>query len=599
MWAIQPLWAALAAFALAYLLAWVAEAAKSRVGVPDRPPLEAPPGSERVLAGVGIYLALVIPLLLLAPKHPALYAVIITSGAAFFLGVMDDFWALPRWLKLVALIALAWVATRLGIEIDFIKPPFMPQLFPLGGWSTPITMIWILAVTYAVMFSRRLPGLVCGLVGITSLTFLLVTLLQGQIAGGPLTICLASALAGASLGYARYDFPPSRLRLGSAAHLSLGVALAATSILGALKNTAFLVMVLPALAFGLPLLNTTYAVIFDSRKGKRSFAIAPQREFLHESLIRGGLSLRRCVILLYAALAYLCAVALLLVLLITVSFLIKLLILAVLLIGGFVLFFCAAKIASQREVVPAEKEAKVDLLGVPVSRTDMAGALSRIQEFIVSRSPHMVVTSDSSAIVRARRDPELQSILQAADLVTPDGAGVVWMAKVLDLPLWERVSGVDLVEGICRLAAEQGYSVYLLGAAPGVAEEAAGNLKSRHPGLKVAGTHHGYFLEEEESQIVEEIRSLEPEVLFVALGIPKQEKWIRRHLERLPVSVAIGVGGSFDVISGRVKRAPRWMQRAGLEWLYRTWREPKRIPRLLALPRLVLMTLAQKFLRRR
>jgi N-acetylglucosaminyldiphosphoundecaprenol N-acetyl-beta-D-mannosaminyltransferase len=211
----------------------------------------------------------------------------------------------------------------------------------------------------------------------------------------------------------------------------------------------------------------------------------------------------------------------------------------------------------------------------------------------------MIATTDSSAIVRAHKDEELAAILKAADLVTPDGAGVVWMAKVLGLPIEQRVSGVDLVDKICARATRQNWSIYLLGAAPGVSDAAAEILQQRHPGLRVAGCMHGYYTAQEEPSIIEAIIAARPDVLFVGFGIPKQEKWIARYMQQLNVPVAIGVGGSFDVISGRIQRAPKWMQSAGLEWLYRTLQQPKRLPRLLALPRLLLMTLREVYQRRR
>jgi N-acetylglucosaminyldiphosphoundecaprenol N-acetyl-beta-D-mannosaminyltransferase len=211
----------------------------------------------------------------------------------------------------------------------------------------------------------------------------------------------------------------------------------------------------------------------------------------------------------------------------------------------------------------------------------------------------MVATTDSSAVVKAHQDEELAAILRNADLVTPDGAGVVWMAKVLGLPVESRVSGVDLVDRICAAGAQRNWSVYLIGAAPGVADEAAKKLSERHPGIRIAGVTNGYYPAEEESQVVARIAELRPDVLFVGFGIPKQEKWIARYLRQLGVPVAIGVGGSFDVISGRLKRAPRWMQVAGLEWLFRTLQQPKRLPRLLTLPKLMWMTLGETLRRLR
>jgi N-acetylglucosaminyldiphosphoundecaprenol N-acetyl-beta-D-mannosaminyltransferase len=288
-------------------------------------------------------------------------------------------------------------------------------------------------------------------------------------------------------------------------------------------------------------------------------------------------------------------VALLLSLLVRASFLIKLGLVAGALGFGFMVFFFVSRILSE----PKETgEDLVDMFGVPIARIDMRGVLERVDQFVEGRRPHMIVTSDTPILVRAHDDQRFQEVVRSADIVTADGRGVVWMARVLGLPIRERVSGADLVERICERAAERGYSVYLIGAQPGVADEAARVLQSRYPGLRIAGTYHGYFSKDEEPAVVAAIAAAQPDVLLVAFGAPKQELWIREHLDQIQAPVAIGVGGTFDVLAGRVKRAPQWVQRAGLEWLYRALREPKRLPRLIALPRLVWMTLKDALRRR-
>ncbi|MHB9133141.1 MAG: WecB/TagA/CpsF family glycosyltransferase [Armatimonadota bacterium] len=234
-----------------------------------------------------------------------------------------------------------------------------------------------------------------------------------------------------------------------------------------------------------------------------------------------------------------------------------------------------------------EAESRVELLDVPVDPITMPQALSLIDSFIRSRRPHHIFTADASGIELAQHDSELLEIIRLADLVTPDGAGVLLGTNLLGQRLPERVSGVDLVEAISALAAQQGHLVYLFGAAEGVAQAAAEQLQARHPGLTVVGIRNGYFTPEDEPAIVREIAEKRPDVLFVALGIPKQEKFIRGHFEELGVPVMIGIGGSFDVISGRLQRAPHWMQRSGLEWLYRLRQDPKRLPRLAALPQFI------------
>jgi len=546
----------------------------------------------RLASGLVILVAFWLPLAALY-REPRVGALLRVSLAVFALGLADDFSTLPRWLKAAAVAGLAVWAAALGLRIDVVKEPFGQQMLSLGAWSWVATVIWLTGVTGAIVLSRRLQGLGTGLVAVVSLTFLVVALLQRSTVGTG-TACLAAVLAGAMLGYLRYDFPPARLPVGSAGYYFLGFSLAGISVLGALKNTAFLTIVIPLLLFGVPLLDTTYATVL--RVGSRhTLALSPRREFLHTMLMREGLGPRRCVAIYCTFAAYLGALAVLLVLMITVSFVAKLVVLGALLLFGGVGFYCAVRIASRPPA--AEGSERVELFDIPVDRTDMEGALRRIRQFVEERSPHMVVTSDSSAIVRSQSDQEFKQIMRSADLVTPDGAGVVWAARVLGLPIWERVSGVDLMQRVCELAAGEGYSVYLLGAQPGVAAAAAHNLAERYPGLRIAGTRHGYFTPEEEPAIVGEIARLRPDVLFVAFGLPKQEKWIRRYLEELQVPVAVGVGGSFDVISGRLKRAPRWMQVAGVEWLYRSLKEPKRFKRLGALPRFVLMALRERWRR--
>ena len=231
------------------------------------------------------------------------------------------------------------------------------------------------------------------------------------------------------------------------------------------------------------------------------------------------------------------------------------------------------------------------ILGIKISAVDTATTLATIEEFIRSGRPHMVVTADSSAVVLARKDRELREIINSADLVTPDSVGILWAARRFGTPLPERVSGVDVVESLCDRAARSGYRVFLLGAAPGVAEAAAEKLQQKYPGLTVAGTHHGFFRPEDSASVVRKIRESKPDILFVGMGIPLQEKWLYRHLDELRVPVSMGVGGTFDVVSGKVKRAPKWLQRHGLEWIFRLANNPRKIRKCLTLPVFVLMVL--------
>lgn len=226
----------------------------------------------------------------------------------------------------------------------------------------------------------------------------------------------------------------------------------------------------------------------------------------------------------------------------------------------------------------------VDVLDVHVHNVSMQEALQRIQGFIAERGPHHVVTLDASMCVLAGRDLELRRIIQQAHLITPDSAGVLWACRRSGHPLQERVSGVDLVERLCALSSKAGIRLFFLGAAPGVAEQAAETMRARYPGCQIVGTQDGYYRRDQEPAVLQAIQDAAPHVLCVALGIPKQEKWIDTRRSALDVPVMIGVGGTFDVLSGRVPRAPRWMQRAGLEWLHRLIRNPRKLAKVRTLP---------------
>jgi N-acetylglucosaminyldiphosphoundecaprenol N-acetyl-beta-D-mannosaminyltransferase len=579
------LWAAVMvglALAISYLLPRLAG---MRIAQPDQDelPQGVRPRRQWTISGLSIIIALCLPLFLIGGNVPEIRAAAVLALLGGLAGLANDIIGLPRLLQAALAVGIAAVGVPLGITITELKPPFTTHMVALGAWRIPVTMAWMLAVTYAVVLCRRLPKLTAGLVTIIATTMAIAALAVGPSRSAPAAGLIGLTLAGAAAAASRRSYPS----LGSSAHWAMGFTLAAITVAGMLKNTAFLVIGVPLLALGVPVGETTYAIVYGGRRGPR-LAVGQRREWLHEALIRSGLSPRRTIALFYAATIYLCAVALLLVVVVHASFLIKLALLALFLAAGFVLFFMAARIAA----TPRETdEERVDMLGVPIARIDMEGALARVEQFIQERSPHMVVTSDGTSIVRAQEDAEYQEIVRGADMVTADGRGLVWMARVLGLPVKDRVSGVDMMDRLCALAAQRGYTVYLLGAQPGVAEEAARVMETRYPGLQVAGIQHGYFAAEEEPEVVARIAAVRPDILLVAFGAPRQEKWIRRHMEAARASVAIGVGGSFDVYAGRVERAPVWMQQAGLEWLWRAARDPKRIPRLWALPRLVFITL--------
>ena len=226
----------------------------------------------------------------------------------------------------------------------------------------------------------------------------------------------------------------------------------------------------------------------------------------------------------------------------------------------------------------------IRILNSRVDQVTQADAIEWVKSFLADGAVHQVITANTLMLIEAQQNAELVQVIESAALVVPESSGVAWAAWQMGTPLDSIVPGIDLFQALCRLARDLDRSIYLLGAQPGVAEQAAVSLSAYYPGLRVAGTHHGYFSPAEEVAVVANIHEASPGFLFVALSVPAQELWIKRHLAALGVPVVMGVGGSLDVISGRLRRAPGWLRELNLEWLYRTVQEPWRLKRIIQLP---------------
>ncbi len=242
-------------------------------------------------------------------------------------------------------------------------------------------------------------------------------------------------------------------------------------------------------------------------------------------------------------------------------------------------------------------QSKITILDVNVDIVTMNNAIERIESFILAGHSRFIATANAEMVMLAQTDNELRDILNTADLVVPDGAGVVWAGRYLGAEVPERVAGYDLTQKLLERAARSGYTVFLLGAGPGIVNKAKNEAERKFPGIQIVGTQDGFFSPMDEPKIIEAIRSLQPDILLVALGVPKQEKWIYLNKNYLKVPVSIGVGGTFDVMAGTVRRAPLWMQKIHLEWFFRFLMQPSRFMRILRLPQFVIKVLAVKKVR--
>lgn len=235
---------------------------------------------------------------------------------------------------------------------------------------------------------------------------------------------------------------------------------------------------------------------------------------------------------------------------------------------------------------------KTDVLGVQYDNLTMAEALERGRALLTGDKVAYVVTPNAEMAYEALHDEEFRRVLNEADLVLPDGAGVVLGAKILKTPLKQKVAGIEFAQNMLPVYEELGSRLYLLGSKPGVAELAAEKMLEKHPGLCICGMADGYFRDEDE--VVRKINEAKADVLYVCLGAPKQEYFMYRHRQDLNVRLTAGLGGTLDGIAGTVKRAPRWMIRLQLEWLYRLIKEPRRFGRMLRLPKFVFAALKKR-----
>ncbi len=235
---------------------------------------------------------------------------------------------------------------------------------------------------------------------------------------------------------------------------------------------------------------------------------------------------------------------------------------------------------------------RIEILGVGFDNITMEQAVAEGVRLINTPGAHYAVTPNPEIVEVCRTDPEAMEAVRNADLVLADGIGIIYGAKLLGTPLKGRVTGIGFAQGLMGEMAQNGKSLFLLGAKPGVAEKAADKLRTAYPGLQIAGTRDGYF--QEDGPVLEEIRASGADVVFVCLGAPKQEKWMRKNGAASGARLLVGLGGCLDVFSGEVQRAPEIFQRLGLEWFYRLVKNPSRIGRMMKLPLFLLHTAGER-----
>jgi len=220
---------------------------------------------------------------------------------------------------------------------------------------------------------------------------------------------------------------------------------------------------------------------------------------------------------------------------------------------------------------------RIKILNTYIDALTMEETIEKVENYIKEKKCVQHVVVNAGKINLIQEDKKLRDIISSCPLINADGQGVVWASRVLGQPLPERVTGIDLFQKLVEISAQKGYRLFFFGAKEDVVVKVINIYKEKYPTLKIAGYRNGYFKEEENLEIAEQIRDTNPDILFVAFSSPKKEYWINEYMDVMKVPFAMGVGGSFDVIAGKTKRAPKWMQKCGLEWFYRFVQEPGRM----------------------
>ncbi|KRE41722.1 WecB/TagA/CpsF family glycosyltransferase [Paenibacillus sp. Soil724D2] len=248
----------------------------------------------------------------------------------------------------------------------------------------------------------------------------------------------------------------------------------------------------------------------------------------------------------------------------------------------------------QSKVTSANTIPKVRIYGVPISKMSMDQTVAYLTNVIEQRQPHQVITANPIMVMAAQDDPAYLRMMQRAELIVPDGTGVVWAAKYVGEPVVERVPGYDLIHELMKVGESKSWKVYLLGASNEVIQVAAEKLRTAYPGIKLVGVRDGYFKDEQDAEVIQDIVDAAPDILLVGRSAANQEPWIGKYKQQIGVPVMMGVGGSFDVLSGKLKRAPVLFQKLRLEWFYRLMQEPWRYKRMLLLPQFALKVMRDK-----
>lgn len=512
-------------------------------------------------------------------EDPGVRAVVGMSLVAAVVGIGQRTYPSRWWLA--AFFAIGAVLAKAGLRIEFIGLPGEAYLYFGFPAALLLTSLWI--GTYPLLLQEldQVPGLAGFLLAITWVVLLFATGLSNQNLDGAFAMSLMGVFI-LAVFWSRHGH--SYRRIGEPLAAMWGTLIAGTSILGVSKEIAFsTMMILPLGLFAIPLAETSLHVVSSA------FSVKPKGTVsLYRNLVARGIDHTSAV----RAVGTLCAVVGVSVASVQMRQEPSVLIGGIAVASGLLVYTTFSLLRRSAPAIPVRRPA---LWGVPIDNVSADYVLSKVLSWTRDESRgRYIVTLDALSTLRARNDTAFRGYVRNADLALPDGKGLTAALRFLGRPVQQRIAGIEFVEKMCRLASYERIPVYFYGGRQGVAAGAAARMSDRFPGLRVAGIAHGYQDDQGNRRVLEEIRLSGARFIFVALGVPKQEEWMSVNASGLDGAVCIGVGGSFDVLSGRLKRAPEKWQRAGGEWLYRFLQEPWRWRRVARLPAFAFWVLLTK-----
>ncbi len=514
------------------------------------------------------------------------YLFLFILSAGFFImiiGLFEDLGKLNKGKRLFLEFLVFIIVILLDIKIKFFMMPSGKIIYLSGFVSIAITLIWFFLVTNFLSWFFELEGFISGAISIALIGILLLMKLQGSIDQPVFFITII--VLGSLLSIFRNEFYPAKILTGKSGSFLIGFLLGVLSLIGYTKLSTMFLVFLPVVLILIFIFIFILIILFSYLKGTLVAS-------LDSRVFQGNLKMN--YVLTFVFFLYLLTVS---TYLISWYFEVSHTTIFLVLLGEVLLFtFIAFSIMRRKKKKFFMYPPEAIILNVKIDNFDYNETINNIINLVDEKRKGYVITANSLMVMKATENILFKRILNDAKIITPDGIGLIWASNFLGQPLKSRVTGIDLTKRLLRLCAFKGYRLFLLGSSPGITTKIKMGLEENFPGIKIVGFHHRLFSKKEEVLIIEEITRSQPDIIFAGLGSPAQEKWINRNYYAFDQGVFVGVGGSFDVLSGQVKRAPFLFQRLGLEWLYRLIREPYRWRRMMALPKFVWYILIQRML---